>query len=115
MYKMGSPLTQAADPEFFWPKILPEMQQQNPEAAEALLNSRREKKQVKRFGMADEGEAEEFLDELSGKRRKGERGVGYFKGDEEARRAARRAMSHIWSKVRLALCAVRTVAQLLTY
>ena len=70
--------------------------QVDPEEAEALLRKGREKRQVKRFGMADDGEVEGFLEEETGvKRRKGE---PRSRADDDARRAARRALSHIWSK-----------------
>ena len=81
------------DPEF-WTKILPELQAKDAELAEYFL--KRKPKQVNRLGMADEAEVEEHLEEGGWKRRS--KGGPRNLEDDEARRAARRALAHIWSK-----------------
>lgn len=85
------------DPEF-WTKILPEMQEKDAELAEYYL--KRKSKQVKRFGMADEGEAYDFLEE--GKRKNGKSLKS--REDDDARRAAKRALAHVWSKTERMNC-----------
>ena len=82
------------DPEF-WTKILPEMQARDPELAEAYI--KRKSKQVKRFGMVelDDRELEEELS-LGAKKQK--------KEEDLAKRAARKALAHVWSKTERMNC-----------
>ncbi|KAL1514522.1 hypothetical protein AB1Y20_003620 [Prymnesium parvum] len=86
------------DPEF-WTKILPELEQKDAALAEYFL--KRKSKQVKRFGMAEDFEADEFLEEGKGKKSsKGSKN----REEDDAKRAARRALAHVWSKTERMNC-----------
>uniref|UniRef100_A0A7S3AJF1 Helicase C-terminal domain-containing protein n=1 Tax=Haptolina ericina TaxID=156174 RepID=A0A7S3AJF1_9EUKA len=86
------------DPEF-WTKILPELEQKDAALAEYFL--KRKSKQVKRFGMAEGEEVEDFLDDfIKGKKGKG----GKSRDEDDARRAAKRALAHVWSKTERMNC-----------
>ena len=50
--------------------------------------------------MAEEFETEEFLEEAKGKKGKG----GKSRDEDDARRAARRALAHVWSKTERMNC-----------
>jgi len=86
------------DPEF-WTKILPELQQKDAELADYFL--KRKPKQVKRLGMADEMEVDEHLDEAMNRRRVKDPRT---RDEDDARRAARRALAHVWSKTERMNC-----------
>ena len=79
------------DPEF-WTKILPELQEQNPELADEFL--KRKRKEIKRFGMADMDEVDEYLDEGIRRRSGGSR----FGGDDGPRFKRQMLAPHEWSK-----------------
>jgi hypothetical protein len=120
-------------PPFHRTKILPELQQKDAALAEAFL--KRKSKQIKRFGMAEEAEVEEHLEEVpeddgrtspplahhlgahprrspallvapiilrQGTKRKPK--DPRLRDEEEAKRAARRAAAHIWSKTERMNC-----------
>jgi hypothetical protein len=80
------------DPEF-WTKILPEMQAKNPDLADYYI--KRKSKQVKRFGMVELDDEDE-LDEAQRKK--------FKKEEDHARRAARKALAHVWSKTERMNC-----------
>ena len=50
--------------------------------------------------MAEGEEAEDFLDDFKGKKGKG----GKTRDEEDARRAAKRALAHVWSKTERMNC-----------
>lgn len=55
---------------------------------------------MKRFGMAEDFEAEEFLEEGKGKKGKSSKS----RDEDDARRAAKRSLAHIWSKTERMNC-----------
>ena len=86
------------DPEF-WTKILPEMQETNAELAEYYMQ-KRQRKEVKKFGMADAGEVDEYLDETRRRPRDPNNPGGH--GEPRYRRPV--LAPHEWSKTERANC-----------